>query len=221
MSLHPVFLCLALAVAPAVFPAGRAEREPLPAPRTQGSMSVEAALHQRRSLRAPVATPLSLEDVGQLCWAAQGITDDKGHRTAPSAMATYPLQVYLLAGSVADLLPGLYRYLPAGHALERLAAGDRRADFERRAVGQSWVARAPAVFVITGTLARMGSMGERGALFMAVEAGLAAQGFFLQAEALGLGSTYVGGFRPGDARRALDLPDGEEILAVLPVGRRP
>ncbi len=213
--------CLALAIAPAVRAAGPAARVPLPAARTQGTVSVEAALHQRRSLRSPAATPVALADVGQLCWAAQGITDDKGHRTAPSAHAAYPLQVYLLAGSVEGLGAGLYRYLPAGHALELLAAGDRRAEFERRGVGQSWVARAPAVFVITGAIRKMGGMGDRAAQFMAVEAGLAAQGFFLQAEALGLGSTYVGGFRPAEARRALDLPEGEEVLAVLPVGRRP
>lgn len=221
MRLRSVVLCLALAAAPAALPAGPARRLPLPAARTQGTVSVEAALHQRRSLRAPAVTPLSLADVGQLCWAAQGITDDTGHRTAPSARAAYPLQVYLVAGSVTDLPPGVYRYLPAGHALEQLAAIDRRAELERRAVGQSWVARAPVVFVITGAVARMSGMGDRAAQFMAVEAGLAAQGFFLQAEALGLGSTYVGGFRPGEARQALDLPEGEEVLAMLPVGRRP
>ncbi len=212
---------LSLALAPAALAAGSAERVPLPAPRTEGTVSVEAALHQRRSVRAPGRTPLALADVGQLCWAAQGVTDTRGHRTAPSAMARYPLQVYLLAGSVDGLAPGLYRYLPAGHALELVASGDRRAEFERRAVGQSWVAYAPVVFVITGDVSKMGSMGGRAAQFMAVEAGLAAQGFFLQAQALGLGSTYVGGYRPEDARRALNVPEGEEVLAVLPVGRRP
>lgn len=213
-------LCLALLAAPAAFPAEPAGRVPLPAPRTQGTVSVEAALHQRRSLRSLAPAPLLLEEVGQLCWAAQGVTDDRGRRTAPSAHAAYPLQVYVLAGAVTSLPPGLYRYLPAGHALELVAAGDPRANFERRGVGQSWVARAPAILVITGAVARMSGMGDRAAQFMAVEAGLAAQGFFLQAEALGLGSTYVGGFRPREARQALALPEGEEVLGVLPVGRR-
>jgi nitroreductase len=76
------------------------------------------------------------------------------------------------------------------------------------------------VFVITGNVAKMSGAGDRAAEFVAIEAGLAAQGFFLQAEALGLGSTYVGGFRPKEARQALALPEGEEVLAVLPVGRR-
>ena len=64
-------------------------------------------------------------------------------------------------------------------------------------------------------------MKDRGAQFMWVEAGLAAQGFFLQATALELGSTYVGGFDPAAARTALDLAAGEEVLAVLPVGHKP
>ncbi|HET6440526.1 MAG TPA: SagB/ThcOx family dehydrogenase [Anaeromyxobacter sp.] len=213
--------CLALVSAVAVASAEGGAAVPLPKPRTRGTVSVEAALQQRRSLRAPAQTPLTLAEVGQLCWAAQGVTDDHGHRTAPSAHAAYPLAVYLLSGEVRDLPPGLYRYLPATHALEPVRAGDLRHDFEQRGVGQGWIAKAPALFVITGTLARMGSMGDRGAQFMAVEAGLAAQGLFLQAEALGLGGTYVGGFRPRESREVLGLPEGEEVLGVLPVGHRP
>jgi SagB-type dehydrogenase family enzyme len=224
MKLRPLPLCLAVLAAAAATPARPAEpavRTALPAARTQGSLSVEAALHQRRSLRMPAETPLTVAEVGQLCWAAQGVTDDQGHRTAPSARAAYPLQLYVLAGAVTDLPSGLYRYLPGAHALERVAAGDGRAELVKRAIGQSWVARAPAVFVITGTVARMSGMGEGAGPFMAVEAGLAAQGFFLQAEALGMGSTYVGGFKPREAREVLGLPEGEAVLGVLPVGRRP
>ncbi|HTN51260.1 MAG TPA: SagB family peptide dehydrogenase [Anaeromyxobacter sp.] len=222
MKLRLALLSLALlAASPLARPAEPAGRIPLPAARTQGPVSVEAALHQRRSLRSPADAPLSLAEVGQLCWAAQGVTDDKGHRTAPSARAAYPLQLYLVAGAVRDLPAGLYRYLPAPHALELVATGDRRIELEQRAVGQAWIARAPAVFVVAGALAKMSAMGDRGAQFMAVEAGLAAQGFFLQAEALGLGSTYVGGFKPREAREVLALPEGEEVLGVLPVGRRP
>jgi SagB-type dehydrogenase family enzyme len=198
----------------------------LPAPRLDGRVSVEAALRQRRSLRSFAPLPLSLEEVGQLCWAAQGVTDDKGHRTAPSARATYPLEVLVAAGNVTGLPAGLYRYLPARHALRLVAPGDPRQDLDRRAVGQGWVPGAPVVVVLTGTLGRMttsedAAVRERSAHFMWVEAGLAAQGFFLEATALGLGSTYVGGFRPGEARAVLGLPATEEVLAILPVGRRP
>ena len=193
----------------------------LPAPKTDGAFSLEKALHERRSLRVPAETPLRLGEIGQLCWAAQGVTDDRGHRTAPSAMATYPLELYVLAGAVTDLAPGLYHYEPGQHALTLRAAGAQLAEFEQKAVGQGWTAKAPVMFIISGSTAKMTRMRDRAPQFMWVEAGLAAQGFFLQATALGLGSTYIGGFDPGQARSVLGLPEGEDVLAVLPVGHKP
>jgi SagB-type dehydrogenase family enzyme len=192
----------------------------LPAPKLDGAMSVEKALHERRSLRTPRADPLTLEQVGQLCWAAQGITDAKGHRTASSAHASYPLELYVLAGSVEGLRPGTYRYEPASHALQIAGAVDRRAALVDEGIGQAWIAGAPAIFVVTGSAGKMTKVKERAQGLMNVEAGLAAQGFFLQATSLGLGSTYVGGFKPQQAAAVLGLPDGQEVLAVLPVGRR-
>ena len=193
----------------------------LPAARTDGKVSLEKALSERRSIRELAPAPLTLEELGQLCWAAQGVTDGKGHRTAPSARGSYPLELYVIAGAVQALAPGLYHYEPARHALRLVAAGDKREEFDKKAIGQGWPGKAPAVFVLSGAWERMGKMKDRGAQFMAVEAGLAAQGFFLEVTALGLGSTYVGGFRPVEARVALGLPAVEEVLAVLPVGRRP
>jgi SagB-type dehydrogenase family enzyme len=193
----------------------------LPAPHTDGKVSVERALKERRSVRNPAPTALTLEEVGQLCWAAQGVTDAHGHRTASSAQAKYPLELYILAGSVTGLAPGLYHYQPSGHALRPMTSGDLRADFVDKGVGQAWVATAPVIFVVSGVPEKMASMGERGRPFMWVEVGLAAQGFLLQATSLGLGSTFVGGFRPAPAATALGLPATEEVLAVLPVGRRP
>jgi SagB-type dehydrogenase family enzyme len=199
----------------------------LPAPHADGAVSVEQALATRRSVRGMAERPLTLAEVGQLCWAAQGITDDQGHRTAPSAMATYPLEVYVIADAVADLGAGIYRYQPAGHALV-VHAGTAaltpplRDALVAKVVGQDWIKTAPAILVITGTAERMGErFVDRRHDFMCVEAGLAAQGFFLQATALGLCSTYVGGFDPAAARAFLELPAGEEVLAVLPVGARP
>jgi SagB-type dehydrogenase family enzyme len=210
-----------------VVPLGAGAAEPaapgrvmLPAARTEGTVSVEQALKARRSVREFTRAPLTVEEVGQLCWAAQGVTDGK-HRTAPSARGAYPLELYVIAGEVTGLAAGLYRYEPGAHALVLVAPGDQRLEFAAKGVGQSWTAQAPALFVLAGATRRVATLGERGPLFMWAEAGLAAQGFFLQATALGLGSTFVGGIRPVEARAALGLPSGEEVLAVFPVGRRP
>ena len=193
----------------------------LPAPKTDGKISVEKALKSRRSLRNPQETPIALGEVGQLCWAAQGVTDEKGHRTAPSAMASYPLELYVIVGAVKGIAPCLYHYEPAGHRLRLVSSGDKRSEFMEKAVGQAWIAKAPVIFVISGSTGKMTKMKDRKMQFMATEAGLAAQGFFLQAEALGLGSTFVGGFDPAKARQALGLSASEDVLAVLPVGKKP
>jgi len=193
----------------------------LPAPAIDGEVSIEASLAQRRTLRNPADGPVTLREAGQLCWAAQGVTDDKGHRTAPSARASYPLGLLVLAARVTGLEPGLYRYSPAEHGLAPVALGNQLAAFEEKAVGQGWTARVPVIFVITGRAEAVAHMGERGVPFMWVEAGLAAQGLFLQATALGLGGTYVGGYDAEAASAALGLPPGEQVLGVLPIGRRP
>jgi SagB-type dehydrogenase family enzyme len=200
----------------------------LPAPKIDGNVSIQAALKQRRSVRNFAPTPLTLDDVGQLCWAAQGVTDEKGgHRTAPSARAIYPLELYVAAGTVTGLSTGFYHYQPADHSLQLVAPDDKRAALDQKAVGQSWnpIAKAPAVFVISGNIGKMTNsedplVKERGAQFMWVEAGLASQGFFLEATAMGLGSVYTGGFRRKETQAVLGLPSSEEVLGILPVGRR-
>jgi SagB-type dehydrogenase family enzyme len=193
----------------------------LPAPKTDGKVSVEKALQHRRSLRNPQETPLSLGEVGQLCWAAQGVTDDKGHRTAPSAMAAYPLDLYVIAGAVKGFAPGFYQYVPATHSLRLVSGGDKRSEFVEKTIGQTWIVKAPVLFIITGSSKGMSRIKNRAEEFTAVEAGLASQGFFLQAEALGLGSTYVGGFKPAEVKKYLGLKSDDEIFAVLPVGKKP
>jgi len=192
----------------------------LPAPKTEGTVSVEAALKARRSIRTLSDKPLTLQQTSQLLWALQGITDDKGHRTAPSARAVYPLEVRLIAGKVDGLEAGIYRYDPQGHKLVPGKRGDVREEFVSTGVGQGWLNQVPAIFVISADLekakAKLAGQAEQ---WSAVEAGLAAQGFFLQAVALGLGSTYVGGFDEPETRGYLELGPQQRVLAVLPAGR--
>src|SRR5512140_2964944 len=98
----------------------------LPAAKTDGKISLEAALAQRRSIRKFASAPLTVEEVGQLCWAAQGVTDAKGHRTAPSALAIYPLEIYVAAGAVTGLAASLYHYRPVDHSLQIASPEDKR-----------------------------------------------------------------------------------------------
>jgi SagB-type dehydrogenase family enzyme len=193
----------------------------LPAPSRDGTVPVERALAQRRSLRKFAPDPLPLASVSQLLWAAQGITHASGLRTAPSAGALYPLEVYLVVGAVSGLAPGVYRYDPGGHLLVPGAKGDLRAGVAAGALDQAWIADAPAILVIGAVYQRtVRKYGERATRYVHMEVGHAAQNVYLQATALGLGTTMVGAFRDEQIARLLELPERVDPLGLLPVGRR-
>jgi SagB-type dehydrogenase family enzyme len=192
----------------------------LPEPERTGTMSLERALDQRRSVRRYGDEPLTLDEVSQLLWAAQGITRPGGYRTAPSAGALYPLELYLTGGRVTDLPDGVYHYRPREHELVRVGGEDRRAELAAAALDQSWVRRGAVVLAIAGVYERSAEKyGERGIRYTHIEVGHAAQNVYLQAEALGLGTVMVGAFDDREVREVLDLPEREAPLALLPVGR--
>ena len=192
----------------------------LPAPRTKGEMSVEEAIASRRSVRSFTEEPLNLCEIAQLLWAAQGITDPVWKkRAAPSAGATYPLEVYVVVGnnSVVGLEEGVYHYDPHTHSIEKVREGDIREGFCDSAVGQEWVKNAPVDFVICAIYERTTQRyGERGIRYVHMEAGHAAQNMYLQCESLGLGMVVVGAF--WDERVQELLNTTAEPLYIIPVG---
>lgn len=193
---------------------------PLPAPQTTGPLSVEEALVQRRSVREFRPEPVSLAEVGQLLWAAQGITRSGGYRTAPSAGALYPLEVLLVAGSVHDLSPGVYRYQPRDHSLAPMLEEDLRGKLAAAALGQSFVKDGAAVLVITAVYERTtGKYGQRGIRYVHMEVGYASENIHLQAAALGLGTVAVGAFHDDRVQELLNLPANEHPLLIMPVGK--
>jgi SagB-type dehydrogenase family enzyme len=196
---------------------------PLPEPRSRGSLSLEATLAARRSVRDFAGGALTLDEMAQLLWAAQGITEPRfGLRAAPSAGALYPLEMICLAGEVEGLAPDVYRYRPAEHTLVPLGGGDRRAALAEAAAGQDWIAAAPCILVLCGVYARTSrKYGERGTRYVHIEVGHAGQNVYLQGRALGLGTTIVGAFRDREVQRLLGLAEDEAPLALLPVGRLP
>jgi SagB-type dehydrogenase family enzyme len=189
-------------------------------PVTAGDSSLEALLRQRRSLRDYSDAALRLADISQLLWAAQGITHPEGLRTAPSAGALYPLELYLVAGNVNGLAAGVYHYRAGGHRLTRMHGGDQRKPLAQAALAQTWVGDAAAVVVFTAVYDRTTrKYGQRGLRYVHMEIGHAAQNLFLQAEALGLATVVVGAFRDDEVAGLLQLPAGVQPLALMPVGR--
>lgn len=194
----------------------------LPAPVFKSQVSIEEALLKRRSVREYRKDQLQLKEVSQLLWSAQGITDrDEGGRTAPSAGALYPLEVYLVCGKVGSLKEGVYHYQPDGHTLQMIAEGDKRKLLSAAALMQRSVQSAPAVLVFAAVYERTtGKYLERGRRYVHMEAGHAAQNVYLQSVSLGLGVVVIGAFSDTAVRRILHFPKNHAPLYLMPVGKR-
>jgi SagB-type dehydrogenase family enzyme len=196
------------------------DRISLPAPRQDSGFSLERALSERRSVREFGNAALTQDEVSQLLWAAQGITSRDGLRTAPSAGALYPLELYLVAGHVENLDPGIYKYVSAGHKLMKIMAGDQRRKLAAASLGQDSVADAAVVLVFTAVERRTTrKYGSRGMRYVHIEIGHASQNVFLQATALGLRTVVVGAFEDGAVGELLHLPEGEAPLYLMPLGQ--
>jgi SagB-type dehydrogenase family enzyme len=193
----------------------------LPAPLHDSETSLEAALIERRSVRDYTDEPLSLAEISQLLWAAQGITHPNGYRTAPSAGALYPLEVYLVSGNVIDLPPGVYRYTPQKYELVKIREGDIRSELSRAALNQKSVEQAAAIIVITAVYERTTvKYGDRGIQYVHMEVGSVAQNVYLQAVSLDLGTVFIGAFHDEDVRAIVGFPANEHPLGIIPIGNK-
>ena len=194
----------------------------LPQPRFESRVSIEAALSKRRSVRSYSPDPLHLSEISQLLWSAQGLTGAKRYRTAPSAGALYPLEIYLAAGSLHDLQSGIYKYDPSEHRIVKTAEDARRTELCRAGLGQGSLRTAPAVLVFCAVFGRVTQKyGRRGHRYVYMEAGHAIQNTCLQAVALGLGAVVIGAFLDEEVSRTVGLEPDEQPLLLLPVGRHP
>ncbi len=193
----------------------------LPKPALDGTLSVEAAMHRRKSIRSYASGALTIAEVSQLLWAAQGINRQNGMRTAPSAGALYPLEIYLVIGIVDDLAPGVYRYHPHEHTLLLVTNGDMRPALYQAALRQSSVKNGAIDLVLAGVFERTSTKyGSRASRYVHMEIGHAAQNIYLQAVALDLGTVVIGAFDDERVQRTLMMKNNEAPLCIMPVGRR-
>jgi SagB-type dehydrogenase family enzyme len=183
-------------------------------PDTKGTMTLEQAIATRRSRRHFLSESLSLTQIGQLCWSAQGFTSGRGYRATPSAGATYPLELFMVSDD------GLFYYLSVKHQLERLRDEDMRSRLASAAWGQEFIEDAPITLVFTAEFSRTTQRyGQRGIRYVYMEAGHAAENIHLQAEALGLGSVAVGAFDDDSVSKVLSLPEQFAPVYMVVVGK--
>jgi len=214
------------------FPESRATGPaiPLPLPCTDGTVSVEATLHNRRSTRSYLVQPLTLSEVSQLLWAAYGITKTfegapafvrGGFRTAPSAGARFPLELYLAAFDVTGLPAGIYWYNSEKHELVRIADGDSRKEVSEAAFNQSQFETAAAAIVYSAVYERtMVKYGQRGRdRYVCMDLGHSAENVYLQACALKIGTCAIGAFTDLWLKKAVGMTRAEEPLYIMPLGK--
>lgn len=185
-------------------------------PKEKGLTSLEETLNKRKSVRDYKRGPLSLEQVSQLLWAASG--RNLYRRTAPSAGATYPLEIYIVVGEVEGLEPGIYHYSSSRNSLEMIKEQDVRDRLSRAALGQEMIEEAPVNIIIAADYSKTtGHYGQRGIRYVHMEVGHVGQNVSLQAIALSLGTVMIGAFEDKEVKEVLGIK--EEPLYIIPVGK--
>lgn len=174
----------------------------------------ERLLAGRRSVRHFGPEPIHEDEIARLFWAAQGVTDAEGHRTAPSAGARYPLEIHAVTPV------GIFRYRPATGELLPTRTGDRRGTLADAAWGSEAITGAAVTFVIAAIYARTEAKygSARGPRYVEMEAGHACQNVLIEAASLGLGAVPVGAFDDRRVQLVVGLPADERPLYLIAVG---
>lgn len=185
----------------------------LPQPVLKGNVSLEETLQQRRSIREYTSADVTLSELSQLLWAAQGITSTQGLRTVPSAGALYPLEVFVVN------VTGVYHYNPLNHSLGKIKSADVQESLVKAALNQGAVRQAPLKIVIMGVYERTAAKyGERAERYVYLEAGHAAQNVLLECTSLGLGAVPIGAFDDSMVREVVGAPRDHQPLYIIPIG---
>jgi len=209
----------------------------LPPPRFDSETSVEEALKLRRSTREYTDEPLSISDISQILWAAQGITKKKdepskywlekyeyqgGYRTAPSAGALFPMELYLVVGNVEGLSEGVYKYIPKNHSIKKVLEGNKIMAVHDVALKQKAISDAQVLLIMAGVYERTeAKYGERAQRYVHIEVGAICQNVYLQGISLGIGTVMIGAFKDEPLKEVLQLPEEEHPLGIMPLGRMP
>lgn len=172
--------------------------------------TVMRALEQRQSTREFAAKPLSLSDLSDLLWAANGVNrPESGKRTAPSAMNRQDVDVYVV------MEQGAYRYDAANSQLTLVSEGDHRSLV---AGGQASVAGAPVCLVLVSDVAKFGGRSDRDALMGAADAGIVSQNISIFCASAGLATVPRASMDFEKLSTALKLREGQQLMLNHPVG---
>jgi SagB-type dehydrogenase family enzyme len=203
----------------------------LPSPQLKGKVSLEETILRRRSIRRYSKEPLHLSQLSQILWSAQGITGTRAFRAAPSAGATYPVEIFVVVGKQGviageakqapeELQAGIYHYEANSHSLSLHRLADLRPDLARATLDQEFIIDAPVDIVICALYHRTSyRYGRRGERYVHMEVGHVGENIHLQAVALGLAAVEVGAFHDEEVRTVLGVDEQIKPLYIMPVGK--
>lgn len=185
-------------------------------------LTIERAIANRRSQRDFSGVTMSLAELSHILHYSSGITEKRyGLRAAPSAGATYPVEVYTAINNIEGLAEGIYHYLIPSHELELVREGDFRQEMSRAALGERMFGLANVILALSAIFQRtQRRYGERAHRYILFEAGHIAQNTYLVATSMGLGACAIGAFYDNEFNRVLGL-DGknESVLYLIAVGK--
>ncbi|TET40976.1 MAG: SagB/ThcOx family dehydrogenase [Dehalococcoidia bacterium] len=203
----------------------------LPSPQLKGKVSLEETILRRRAVRRYRREPLDLSQLSQILWSAQGITGTREFRAAPSAGATYPLEIFVFVGKQGviaseakqapeELQAGIYHYEADSHSLSLHTLGDLRPDLARATLDQEFIIDAPVDIVVCALYHRTSyRYGRRGERYVHIEVGHVGENIHLQAVALGLATVEVGAFHDEEVRKVLGVEEQIKPLYIMPLGK--
>jgi SagB-type dehydrogenase family enzyme len=203
----------------------------LPSPQLKGKISLEETIQRRRSVRRYRKESLDLSQLSQILWSAQGITGTREFRAAPSAGATYPLEIFAFIGKqsiIASeskqtpkvLQAGIYHYEADSHSLSLHKPSDLRPDLARATLDQEFIIDAPVDIVICAIYHRTSyRYGRRGKRYVHIEVGHVGENIHLQAVALGLATVEVGAFNDEEVWQILGVEEQIKPLYIMPLGK--
>ena len=202
-----LLLCLFISVA--TFAADKVIR--LPKPNLNRNSEVMEAFANRHSTREYAAKALTLTDLSDLLWAANGINrPEEGKRTAPSAMNKQDVDVYVV------LPEGTYLYDAKAHQLNLVAEGDHRGAV---AGGQAFVKSEPVSLLLVSDLSRLGDAKNTHTQLMgAVDAGIVSQNISIFCSAAKLATVPRASMDTAKLKSVLKLTDTQLPLMNHPVG---
>lgn len=191
----------------------------LPEPVIDTGMNLMEAIESRRSVRNYSSSGISLLQLSVILHSAQGITSSRGYRATPSAGATYPMTLYVMAENVNGLESGVYRYLPEDHVLEPVLSGYYLNELQEASLGQPCVGDCAAAVVIASDYSITTAVyGDRGVRYVDMEAGHISQNVYLACTAMDMGTVAVGAFTDQEISQLLQLDDDLVPLYIMPLG---